>query len=320
MPRDPYEVLGVKSSASEDEIKRAYRKLARQFHPDRNPGDKQAEVKFKEVQDAYDLLSDKEKRAKYDRFGFQPQGGFGGFGGFRGGQPGGTGGPSGPTVHFSTEGVDLDDILRQFAGMGGMGGMGGAEGDEDLGGVAQSFGRRSRGGARAGRAVRPEPVEAEVSIPFMTAAQGGTVTLQVGEHTIDLKVPTGAEDGTKRRLRGQGPGGADLIVKFRVEPHPYFRREGNDIILEVPLTFTEAGLGTKVEVPTLKGERLTVTVKPGTSSGSRLRLRGYGINDGHQFLEFKIVAPDASDKRSRELLEEMARLHPQNPRTGPPWT
>jgi len=311
MPRDPYQVLGVKPSASDDEIKRAYRKLARQFHPDRNPGDKQAEVKFKEVQDAYDTLSDKEKRAQYDRFGFQPPGGFGGF---RGGQ---ASRPGGPTVHFSSEGIDLDDILRQFAGMGGMGGM---EGDEDLGGFPPSSGRRSRGGSRARRAARPEPVEAEVSIPFMTAAQGGTVTLQVGEHTIDLKVPAGSEDGNKVRLGGQGPGGADLIVKFRVEPPPHFRREGNDIILDVPLTFTEAALGTKVDVPTLKGERLSVTVKPGTSSGSRLRLRGYGVNGGHQFLEFKIVAPDASDKRSHELLEELGRLHPQNPRMGPPWS
>ena len=309
MPRDPYEVLGVARSASEDEIKRAYRKLARQHHPDRNPGDKQAETRFKEVQDAYDILSDKEKRQQYDRFGFAPQGGFGGF---RGGQAG----PGGPTVHFSTEGIDLDDLLRQF---GGMGGMGEATDAEDLGGFSQMFGRRPRGASRS-RRPKPEPVEAEVPIPFLTAAEGGTVTLQVGEHTIDLKVPAGAEDGKKMRLAGQAPGGADLIVKLHVEPHPYFRREGNDIILEVPLTFTEAALGTKVDVPTLKGERLSVTVKPGTSSGARLRLRGYGINGGHQFLEFRIVAPDASDQRSHELLQELARLHPQNPRTGAPWS
>src|SRR3954453_4536484 len=129
MPRDPYEVLGVARSASEDDIKRAYRKLARQHNPDLNPGDKQAETRFKEVQNAYDVLSDKEKRQQYDRFGFAPQGGF------RGGQAG----PGGPNVHFSTEGIDLDDLLRQF---GGMGGMGEAAGAEDLGGFSQMFGRR----------------------------------------------------------------------------------------------------------------------------------------------------------------------------------
>src|SRR5947208_15771562 len=145
MPRDPYEVLGVARSASEDEIKRAYRKLARQHHPDRNPGDKQAETRFKEVQDAYDVLSDKEKRQQYDRFGFAPQGGFGGF---RGGQAG----PGGPTVHFSTEGIDLDELLRQF------GGMGEAAGAEDLGGFSQMFGQRPRGAARS-RRPKPEPVE-----------------------------------------------------------------------------------------------------------------------------------------------------------------
>jgi DnaJ-class molecular chaperone len=306
--RDLYEVLGVSRNATDEEIKRAYRRLARQHHPDRNPGDKQAETKFKEVQEAFDTLSDKEKRAQYDRFGFQPPGGFGGF------RAGAGAGAGGPEFHFSTEGVDLDEILRQFGGMGGMGGVD----VEDLG---PAFGRTARGSrSRRRAAARPEPVEAEVTVPFMTAARGGTVTLQVGDHTIDLKVPAGSDEGKKLRMAGQGPGGADLIVKLHVESHPYFRREGNDIILDVPLTFTEAALGTKVDVPTLGGERLTVTVKPGTSSGSRLRLRGYGVNGGHQFLEFKVVAPAATDPRSRELLEELARLHPQNPRTGPPWT
>src|ERR1041384_6614614 len=120
MPRDYYEVLGVQRGATPEEIKKAYRKLARQHHPDRNPGDKQAETRFKEVQDAYDVLSDKEKRQQYDRFGFAPEGGFGGF---RGGEAG----PGGPTVHFSTEGIDLDDLLRQFGGMSGMGAAAGAE-------------------------------------------------------------------------------------------------------------------------------------------------------------------------------------------------
>ena len=311
MPRDYYEVLGVGRTASEQEIKRAYRKLARQYHPDRNPGDKQAETRFKEVQDAYDVLSDKEKREKFDKFGFQDPRAFGGF------PPQSAGGAGPGGFSFSTEGVDLDEILRHFGGMGGMGGMGGGATEEDVGGFAQAF-RRGRG-ARARRPAAPEPVEADIDVPFTVAALGGKVGLQTGEHTIELKIPPGAKDGERKRLKGQGPGGADLIVRFRVQPHPYFRREGNDIILEVPLSVSEATLGARVDVPTLSGERLSVTVKPGASGGSRLRLRGYGIEGGHQYLEFRIVVPPTLDQRSRELMEEFARLNPQNPRVGPPW-
>ena len=302
MPRDYYEVLGVARTAGADEIKRAYRKLARQYHPDRNPGDKQAEAKFKEVQDAYDVLSDKAKRQKYDQFGFQEPGGFGGF------RPGGGAGPGGFHAEFGGEGVDINELLRQF-------GMGGG-GAEDLGDL---FGRQARAG-RGRRPARPETIESEVAVPFLTAALGGTMTLQVGDHTTPpFKVPPGSKDGKRMRLRGQGPGGADVIVKLRVEPHPYFRREGDDVLLDVPISVAEAALGGKVDVPTLKGDRLTVTVKPGTSTGSRLRLRGYGINGGHQFLEFKVTVPPSLDARSRELMEEFARLNPQNPRAGLPW-
>jgi curved DNA-binding protein len=308
MPRDYYEVLGVNRGANEQEIKRAYRKLARQYHPDRNPGDKQAETRFKEVQDAYDVLSDKEKRDKYDRFGFQDPRAFGGFP-----PQGGGAGPGG--FSFSAEGIDLDDILRQF---GGMGGMGGAATEEDLGSFGQAFGRRGRG-SRSRRPPAPEPVEADIDVPFTVAALGGNVSLQTGEHTIELKIQPGSADGKRMRLKGQGPGGADLIVRLRVQPHPYFRREGNDIILEVPLSVGEAILGAHVDVPTLRGERLAVTVKPGTSSGARLRLRGYGIEGGHQYLEFKVMVPPTLDARSRELMEEFARLNPQNPRAGLPW-
>src|SRR5947208_678845 len=210
MPRVYYEVLGVKRDASDDEIKKAYRKLARQYHPDRNPGDKQAEARFKEVQMAYDVLSDKKKRTQYDQFGTAGlEGGFAGFGGGRAG-PGG--------FHF------------------------------------------------------------------------------------------------------EGPGGADIEVVIHIQPHPYFRREGNNIILEVPLSLPEAVLGTKVEVPTIDGTRLTVKVPPGTSSGSRLRLREKGIKGGDQYIEIKVVVPAPKDDRSRELIEEFARLNPQNPRAGLPWS
>lgn len=296
MPSDYYEVLGVSRNASEADIKKAYRKLARQYHPDRNPGNKQAEVRFKEVQEAYDVLHDKTKRAQYDRFGFGGPG-FGGQGPFRaeGAGPGG----------FEFQGVnpeDLESILGAFGS----------------GGFAEMFGRRGRGRARAARP--PESVEAEVAIPFVKAALGGTVSLQVDGRAIDLRVPAGVEEGKKLRLAGQGSGGGDLLVRIKIEPHPYFRREGHNVILEVPISVTEAVLGAKVDVPTLDGTHLTVTVPAGTSSGARLRLRGKGISGGDQFIEIKIVAPKTHDQRSRELIEEFARLHPQNPREHTPWS
>jgi DnaJ-class molecular chaperone len=312
MPRDYYEVLGVGKGASEDEIKKAYRKLARQYHPDRNPGDKQAETRFKEIQDAYDVLNDKTKRAQYDRFGFVgPEGGFpGGEGGqgpftFRwgGGAPGGA------------EQIDPNEAAEIFSQM--FGGAGG-----DMGGLGDLFGRRGRTSARGRRAPprRDEPSAAEVTIPFETAAAGGSVSLSVNGHELNVKVPAGVAEGQTLRLQGQGAGGGDLLLKLHISPHAYFRREGNDVILEVPVSVPEAVLGTRVEVPTLDGARLMVKVPPGTSSGSRLRLRGKGIKGGDQYIEIKIVASAARDDRSRELMEEFTRLNPQQPRAELPWS
>jgi curved DNA-binding protein len=292
MPRDYYEVLGVPRNASESDIKKAYRKLARQYHPDRNPGDKQAEARFKEVQEAYDVLNDKTKRAQYDRFGFAGPG------------AAGAGGPFHTQGGFEFQGVnpeDLESILGAFGG-----------------GLGDMFGRRARGRTRAARPA--EAVEAEVSIPFLTAALGGTVSLRVDGRDIDVRVPAGVEEGKKLRLAGQGPGGSDLLVRLKIESHPYFRREGNNVVLEVPISVTEAVLGAKVDVPTLDGTHLTVTVPPGTSSGGRLRLRGKGIAGGDQYIEIKIVVPKTHDERSRELIEEFARLHPQHPRAHVPWS
>jgi DnaJ-class molecular chaperone len=307
MPRDPYEVLGVQKNASEADIKKAYRKLARQYHPDRNPGDKKAETQFKEVQEAYDILNDPNKKAQYDRFGFA-----GPFGGAGGGPDGG--GPfrfgGGQEMHIDPD--QLNEILRQMGG-GGFGGMGGTGGGfEDL------FGAEHRTRARR---VRPaEEVETGVSIPFLTAALGGTVSLSIDGQHGDVKVPAGVEDGKKLRLGGQGPGGGDLLLRLHVEPHPFFRREGNYVILDVPITVAEAVLGAKVDVVTLDSTRLTVKVPPSTSSGARLRLRGKGIKGGDQFIEIKIVTPPATDDRSRELMEEFARHNPQDPRASLPWS
>jgi DnaJ-class molecular chaperone len=299
MPGELYETLGVRRDASDEEIKRAYRKLARQYHPDRNPGDKQAEAKFKEIQNAYDVLSDKQKRANYDRFGHvDPSMGGGPRGsGFRWGG-GGTGG---------FEEIDPSQVEEWFR-------------DFDLGSI---FGRAAgaRRGPAGGRSWRPqrEPdaVESEVSIPFLTAALGGKITLHVeGGRELEVKIPAGVEEGKILRLSGQGPGGADLNLKLRITPHPYFRREGNDILLEVPLSLAEAVLGAKVEVPTIDGARLTVKVPPGASSGSKLRLRGKGVAGGDQLCEIKVVVPAAKDERSRKLIEEFDQLNPQSPRAG----
>lgn len=298
MPRDYYEVLGVARNASEADIKKAYRKLARQHHPDRNPGDKQAEARFKEVQEAYDVLNDKTKRAQYDRFGFAGPG-MGGQGPFRA-----EGGPGG----FEFQGINPDDLESILGAMGGAGGF------------SEIFGRRARGRGRGRAAPPPQSVEAEVAIPFTTAALGGTVSLNVDGRTIDVRVPAGVEEGKKLRLGGQGPGGGDLLVRIKIEPHPYFRREGNNLVLDVPVSVSEAILGAKVDVPTLDGTHLTVKVPPGTSSGARLRLRGKGIAGGDQFIEIKIVVPKINDDRGRELIEELARLHPQNPRANLPWS
>jgi curved DNA-binding protein len=300
MPKDHYETLGVSRGATEAEITKAYRRLAREYHPDRNPGDKQAEARFKEVQQAYDVLSDKHKRAQYDRFGAAgpPPGG-----GFNFGN-----GPGG----FSVEFEDLSDLLRK----GGFPG-GGAGGGFDFGDLFGGGGGGRRG--RRGRAVAQD-VEAVADIPFLTAATGGPIELTIGGRTLSVKVPAGAEDGTTLRVAGQGPGGGDLLVKLRVQPHLYFKREGKrDVVLEVPVSVAEAVLGGKVEVPTVDGSRLVVKVPPGTSSGARIRLRGKGIAGGDQYLAVKVVVPAQVDDRSRELIEEFAQRNPQTPRFGPPW-
>jgi curved DNA-binding protein len=307
MPRDYYEVLGVAKGASENDIKKAYRKLARQFHPDRNPGDKQAEGRFKEVQDAYDVLSDKQKREQYDRFGFVTPGAMPGGGGGAAGFPGGfsfnwgNASPGGGNAQINPE--DLQDILSHFGGMPGFGGA-----------------RPGRGSSRRRQAAPPPEEVPEVTIPFETAANGGSVALDVNGTHIDVKIPAGVADGSVLRLRGIGPGGQDIAVKIRINPHAYFRREGNDIILEVPLSVAEAALGATVDVPTLDGKRLSVKVPAGASSGTRLRLRGRGIKGADQYIEIKVVVPAAKDARSRELVEEFARLNPQQPRAGLPWS
>jgi DnaJ-class molecular chaperone len=310
MPRDPYEVLGVSKSASSDEIQKAYRKLSKKYHPDRNPGDKQADSSYKEVQEAYEVLGDATKKANFDQFGFAggPQGGFPG-GGFQGGFPGGgfTGGGGGMNIDPEM----AEELFKRFTG-----GMGGGEGP-DMGDIFNA-GRRTR--KTRSRRAEAAPVEAEVTVPFEVAARGGNVSIEVGGRRIDVKVPAGIEEGKKLRVPASATGSADVILKVRIAAHPYFRREGSDVLLDVPIGAAEAILGAKVEVPTVAGERLEVKVRPGTSSGAKLRLRGKGINGGDQYLVFKIVVPAVEvDEKSRELIQEFAKNNPFNPRANVLW-
>jgi curved DNA-binding protein len=303
MPRDYYEVLGLKREASEDEIKRAYRKLAREHHPDRNPGDKNAETRFKEVQEAYDVLSDKTKRGQYDQFGFA------GPGARPNGAPGGFqwGGGFGEGVQVDPS--QFEEILRGFGGGAGGAGMGGFE-------ELFSQGRRSNRGRRS---QQREPVTTTLRVPFETAVLGGAMSLSVNDRVIEVTIPAGIREGQSLRMAGQAPGGADLLLKIEIEPHHFFRREGNDLIIIAPVTIAEAVLGAKIDVPTLQGEKLTVKIPAGASSGNRLRLRGKGVNGGDQYVELKIVAPPKIDDESRTLMEQFAQRNPQNPRSGAPW-
>ncbi len=302
MARDPYEVLGVSKTANADEITKAYRKLAQKLHPDRNPGDKEAEEKFKEVQNAYDILNDPAKRSNFDRFG-SAQGaagaGFGGFSGFGG--------------NMNAE--DLQDILRQM----GMGGFAG-------GGEGYSFDFGPAGGAAGGtrsrrrtRQAEPQEIEREITIPFLTAARGGKLDLSVDGQDVSINVPAAAKEGQSLRLKGLLGGGASLKLKLHIERHPYFRREGDDLLVEVPISIAEAMLGAKVDAPLLDGSKVSVTVPPGASSGAKLRLKRQGIAGGDLYVVLKVVVPKNLDARSRELIEEFAKLNPQDPRADVPW-
>ena len=269
---DLYQQLGIARGASEAEIKKAYRSLAKQLHPDRNTDNPKAAERFAKVSQAYEILSDKDKRARYDRGEIDEEGNprmpfGGGFGGARPGRPGGGagGGFEGFPGGFNAETADLSDLF------------------EGLFGATQT----RRGGGGFGRRSAPPPKGADVAyrlkVPFLDAAalKPQRVTLAGGK-TIDLKLPKGLEDGAKIRLAGQGQGGpggtGDAIVAIEITPHPFFAREGNDIRLTLPVTLKEAVLGAKVRAPTPDGP-VMLSVPKGSSSGKVLRLKGKGFTD-----------------------------------------
>ncbi len=314
--RDLYKVLGVARDVDAAVLKKAYRKLARRHHPDVNPGDKAAEDKFKEISEAYDVLSDPSKRRNYDDFGETSlQGGFDAeqarrareaFGARFGG--GGAGGPQfegGQPFEFG----DLDDLLGRFG-----------------------FGGRGASGRAAG--LRGSDLEAHLELDFLEAAKGGEkrLTLQLaGEdgrlrsQTLTVRIPPGVADGGRIRLRGKGAPGlgggppGDLWATVHVKPHAVFRREGRDLFVDVPVTIVEAIRGAKIEVPTLEG-RATVSVPPGTDSGKKLRLRGKGITapnggaPGDLYVVIQIRVPKGLDEAALGQLDALAAAGPEDPR------
>jgi len=366
--QDYYEVLGVSRKAAQKDIRQAYRKLARKYHPDLNPGDKSSEEKFKQVQEAYDVLSDVKKRQLYDQYGFETPG--------AGGMPGPA---EGDDVHFDFGGFDF----------GGGGGNAGPS-FRDL------FSQYFRGGAATAEAPsRPEPgtsLEYQIEITFWEAVHGTTKKLTIARldtcsdchgtgtigqpqtcptcagsgqvaqtsgkmrfnltctrcggtgrirnlcklcggdgrvrrvDNIEVRIPAGVQTGSRVRVAGRGNAGTngappgDLYIVTDVKPHPFFDRRGDDLYTTVPITVTEAALGAKIEVPTMDGRSL-LRVPPGTNSGQKLRLREKGVpsvrdpeHRGDQYVELQVIVPKPVDERVRELLRELARVAPEDPR------
>jgi DnaJ-class molecular chaperone len=309
--KDYYHVLGVRRDASAKEIKQAYRRLARRYHPDVNPGDVSAEQRFKEISEAYAVLGNPEQRQKYDRFGHQvfsggfesPHTGGSGFGGFHTGN------------------------LKDFFGAKGNFAEGFSTIFEDL------FGR---GQPRAhSTPYRGQDLEHTVNITFEEAIRGTTTEVQVirrdgGKEWLRVKIPAGVDTNSKVRLAGKGEAGAsggpagDLYIVTRVQPHAYFVRQGDDIICEVPVTLAEAMLGARVDIPTIDG-KTTMTLPAGTQNGRKFRLRGKGVphlkgeGRGDQYVTVKVVLPEVLDGYSRQLVEELDKRHPLQPRAQMRW-
>jgi DnaJ-class molecular chaperone len=316
MEEDYYKILSVGRDASAADIQKAYRKLARKYHPDVNPDDATAKRKFQEIQRAYDVLNDAEKREMYDRYGssFESMG---------------AGGPGGGTwrSHSASPGGQTEVDFSQFFGGGAQGGVEGSFGD-----IFRQFGG---GGTRRTRQ-RPHKgadLKHQLDIPFHTSVTGGEARVNVKRpdgkvESIAVKIPAGIEDGKTIRLRGQGeasPNGGpagDILITVKAAPHPHFRRRGNNLEVDVPVTLAEAGLGGKIDVPTPKGV-ITLTIPPGTSSGKRLRVKGHGVQSkehpGDLYAEIQIVLPSEIDAESQKLIRQFDAKQELKPRSDLHW-
>lgn len=295
MAQDPYQELGVARQASADEIRRAFRKLAKQLHPDKNPGDKASEERFKRISAAFDLLGDEDKRKKFDRGEIDADGretmrGYAGGdpfgGGFRGG-PGGAGGAA-------FEGVDLNEILGEMFG------------------------------ARGGQPQRGPDVRAQLEIDLEDAISGARKRISFSDgRTIDVTIPKGAAEGQVLRLKGQGSpgraGAGDALIELMIRPHPIFRREGDHLVMDLPISVPDAVLGAKIEAPTPEGP-VTLTVPKGSNSGSTLRLKGRGLPSarggarGDLLARLQIILPETRDPELDRFAETWRKERPYSPR------
>lgn len=379
---DYYKTLGIERGASADDVRKSYRKLARKYHPDLNPGDKTSEDKFKNVQEAYDILSDDKKRQMYDKFGFYSDQGFPPSGAQ--GQPGG----------FGFGGFDFGDVFSQAGGGGGHGGRGGAaEHPGEDGGFGNLFSQFfNRGKQKAKHAERGQDLEYALNIDFWQSIKGtqvrltinrqetcgacngsgstggatvvcpecngsGNVTQMAGAmkfsltcnrcqgsgksvnacpvchgegrtaqpEPVEVRIPQGSRNGSRLRVAGKGSAGTmgaapgDLYITIRVEEHRFFHRDGDDILIQVPISISEAYLGGKVEVPTIDGRAL-LKIHPGTQTGQKFRLREKGVFNartntrGDQIVEVQIAVPKTQDENTREIFRQLAALHPDDPR------
>lgn len=299
--KNPYEVLGVKPDASDEQIRSAYRKLAKKSHPDLNPGNKQAEARFKEISVAYDLLSDKEKRARFDRGEIdasgaeRPEHAHARYGGFAEGAPGAR------YEYHSAEGMAPEDLDDLFA----------------------FFGRDARSNAPR----RGSDLHYVLTVDFLTAINGGKQRVSLApERSLDVTIPPGVRDGQVLRLQGQGSPGrnggpaGDALIEIHVATHPFFRREGDDIHLDLPVTLGEAVLGGKVTVPTPSGP-VSMTIPANTNTGRVLRLKGKGAPrpggaHGDQYVTLKVVLPEGGDGELARFMREWAPQRPYDPRRG----
>lgn len=317
--RDPYTVLGVSKSAKSEDIKKAFRRLAKKYHPDQNKDDPKAKEKFAEANQAYEILGEEDKRKQFDRGEIDAEGkprGFEGFpgGGFRpGGAPGG-GGPGGAGRSWEFE-----------MGQGGFRQRGAGGGFDAADIFSELFGGRG-GGGRSKPGQPGEDLQASLSVSLEDAVRGGPrrVVMPTGK-ALDVTIPAGIEDGKQIRLRGQGSpsttGGApgDAIITVRIAPHPMFKVDGRDIRVDLPITLYEAVLGAAVQVPTLTG-RIELNVPKGTSSGRTLRLRGKGLPAvgsqpaGDLLVTMKIVLPEGGDADLEALMQKWRDARPYRPR------